>query len=93
MLALLGYRVLAVDMYGNGLEAETSKEAAKYAQELSENPEIRKSRFMAALEFLKSQKNVDPEHIAAIVYSLGGNVWLNMAIESVDIDGVVSIYG
>lgn len=93
MLAELGYTALAVDMYGNGKQANNFDEAAQLAQEISNNPDIRRERFMAAVDFLKNHETVDPERIAAIGYSFGGNIVLNMALEGADLDGVVSFYG
>jgi dienelactone hydrolase len=93
MLAGLGYTALAVDMYGDGRQAGNFDEASKLAQEISNNPDIRRARFMAALDFLKQHETVDPESIAAIGYSFGGNTVLKMALEGADLDGVVSFYG
>lgn len=93
MLAGLGYTALAVDMYGDGKQAGDFDEAAKLAQEISNNPDIRRARFIAALEFLKQHETVDPERIAAIGYSFGGNTVLKMALEGADLKGVVSFYG
>ena len=93
MLAKLGYTAIAVDMYGNAKQANNFDEAAQLAQEISNNPDIRRERFMAAVDFLKQHETVDPERIAAIGYSFGGNIVLNMALEGTDLDGVVSFYG
>ncbi len=93
MLADLGYVALAIDMFGEGKNADSSTEASEFTKEVSENMDIKKARFMAALDFLKQQDNVDPDRIAAIGYSFGGHVVLEMARQGVDIDGVVSIYG
>jgi len=93
MLAGLGYVALAVDMFGSGRNADSSTEAAEFAKEVSDNMEIKKARFMAALDYLKGLDTVDPERIAAIGYSFGGHVVLEMARQGVDIDGVVSVYG
>jgi dienelactone hydrolase len=93
MLAELGYTAMVVDMYGNGKQANTSEEAAKLAGEVSGNAELRRSRFMAAMNFLRTQDSVDPERIAAIGYSFGGHVVLQSALEGADLDGVVSFYG
>jgi dienelactone hydrolase len=57
------------------------------------NFEPAKARFMAALDYLKRQKSVDPERIAAIGYCFGGGVVLNMARQGVDLRGVASFHG
>jgi len=93
MLAALGYTALVADMYGGGKQANNSQEAAELAKEVSGNAELRRSRFMAAMNFLQQQENVDPERIAAIGYSFGGYVALQEALDGADLDGVVSFYG
>jgi dienelactone hydrolase len=93
MLAGLGYTALVADMYGEGKQADNFDEAAQFASAVSTDPELRKKRFMAALEHLKKHESVDPEKIAAIGYSFGGNIVLQSALDGVDIDGVVSFYG
>lgn len=92
-LAGLGYTALAVDMYGDGKQAQNNEEAAKLAREVSENNELKKARFRAALDYLKQQDTVDPEHIAVIGYSFGGYIALEMARMGEDIDAVVTFYG
>lgn len=93
MLAGLGYTALVADMYGGGRQANNSQEAAGLAREVSGNAELRHSRFMAAMNFLQQQENVDSERIAAIGYSFGGYVALQEALDGADLDGVVSFYG
>jgi len=93
MLANLGYTALAVDMYGRGRTAAHPDDAGKFAGELRKNLPLAKSRFLAALELLKSQPTVDAEKIAAIGYCFGGGVVLEMARAGVDLDGVVSFHG
>jgi dienelactone hydrolase len=55
--------------------------------------DVAKTRFMAAMDFLKRQETVDPTAIAAIGYCFGGGVVLNMAREGVDLKGVASFHG
>ncbi len=93
MLAGLGYTALAIDMYGEGGNAANAAEAAELAKIITGNSDALKERFTAALDFLKNQEFVDPEQIAAIGYSFGGHVVLEMARQGADIDGVVSVYG
>ncbi len=93
MLARLGYIALAVDMYGDGKQADHPDDAKKFASEVSNDIGIAKTRFLAALRLLKNQSLTDPEKIAAIGYCLGGGVVLNMARSGVDIQGVVSFHG
>ncbi|MEJ2066361.1 MAG: dienelactone hydrolase family protein [Deltaproteobacteria bacterium] len=92
MLAELGYAALAVDMYG-GKVATTPADAQKFAGEIRDNFDLAKARFMAGMDFLKGQSIVDPTRIAAIGYCFGGGIVLNMALEGVDLKGVVSFHG
>jgi len=93
MLAELGYTALAVDMYGDGKQANHPDEAGKFAMEVFQNIEMAKERFNAGLILLKEQPSTDPEHIAAIGYCFGGGVVLHMVRFGADLDGVVSFHG
>lgn len=93
MLAALGYTALAVDMYGEGKSTEHPKEAKAFMKAFFENAAEGKARFLAAIELLKQQKQVDSNKIAAIGYCFGGGVVLNMAREGVDLVGVASFHG
>ena len=93
MLGAMGYTALAVDMYGGGKQAMHPDDAGQFSSELMKNFDTAKSRFMAALDFLKQQKTVDPERIAAIGYCFGGGIVLNMARQGVDLKGVASFHG
>ena len=93
MLAGLGYTALAVDMYGDGKQAAHPDDAGKLAGEVSRNMPVAKTRFLAALDLLKSDPTVDADKIAAIGYCFGGGVVLNMARMGVDLKGVVRFHG
>jgi dienelactone hydrolase len=93
MLAELGYTALALDMYGGGHESHHPDDAKIFSSELNKNFELSKARFLAALEFLKKQPQVDPDRIAAIGYCFGGGVVLNMALQGADLKGVASFHG
>ena len=93
MLAKMGYTALALDMYGRGMQARHPDDAGKFADAVMKNASVEEGRFMAALEFLKKQKTVDPERIAAIGYCFGGGVVLHMARQGVDLKGVASFHG
>lgn len=93
MLAELGYTALAVDMYGDGKIAAHPDDAGKFANAVGGNPELAKSRFLAARDVLAKHKTVNPENIAAIGYCFGGGVVLNMARMGVDLKGVASFHG
>jgi dienelactone hydrolase len=93
MLAELGYAALAVDMYGDGKTAAHPEDAGKFAGEVMKNAEVMKGRFLAALDYLKRQPQVDPAREAAIGYCMGGGVVLNMARAGLDLRGVASFHG
>jgi dienelactone hydrolase len=93
ILAQLGYTALALDMYGEGKQAHHPDEAGKFAGELAKNLPLAKTRFEAAMEYLRQQKNVDAKNIAALGYCFGGSVVLQMARLGEDLKGVVSFHG
>ena len=93
MIAELGYTALAVDMYGDGKQANHPDDAGKFAMEVFKNMDVAKAKFEAALELLKAQPTTDPERIAAIGYCFGGGVVLNMARSGLELDAVVSFHG
>ena len=92
-LAALGYTALAVDMYGDGKQADHPDKAGELATGVLSNMDEAEKRFQAALDFLEEQPTVNPEHVAAIGYCFGGAVVLNMALRGVDLDGVASFHG
>lgn len=93
MLAALGYVALAVDMYGEGKQADNPKEASAMATPFYKNPEMGINRLKAAIEKLKTIANVDANRIAAIGYCFGGAQVLNAARKGVDMKAVVSFHG
>ena len=93
MLAKLGYRALALDMYGDGKTAAHPKDAGKFSGEVKKNMAVAEKRFMAAYNYLQKQEGVDKDKISAIGYCFGGGIVLEMARRGVDLDGVVSFHG
>lgn len=92
MLAELGFVALAVDMYGDGKQAEHPDDAGKFAGMVMSNLDEAKARFDAALETLKANPNVDQNKIAAIGYCFGGSVVLSMANAGYDLDAVAAFH-
>jgi len=92
-LAKLGYTALAVDMYGEGKEATNPDEAGKLSGEVRKNPSMMEARFDAARGVLSKHPSVDSKRIAAIGYSLGGYIVLEMARQGSDLAGVVVFWG
>jgi len=93
MLAELGYTALAVDMYGDGKQAEHPDEAGKFASQVRQNMSVATERFKAAMKVLQEHQTVDPDQIAAIGYCFGGGIVLQMARQGLDLDAVVSFHG
>ncbi len=93
MLAELGYVALAVDMYGDGKQAQHPDDAGKFAGEVAKNKPLGKARFEAAMKLLRKQRNVDGNRLAAIGYCFGGSVVLEMARTGEDLKGVASFHG
>ena len=93
MLAELGYTALAVDMYGDGKQADHPEHAGKFAGEVMKNMEVAKARFQAGMRLLREHKTVNPQKIAAIGYCFGGAIVLEMARLGTDLNGVVSFHG
>jgi dienelactone hydrolase len=92
MLAELGYTALAVDMYGNGTQAEHPEDAGKFSGMVMQNMDAATARFDAAMELLKSHSTVNPDQIAAIGYCFGGSVVLTMANAGKDLDAVAAFH-
>lgn len=92
-LAELGYTALAVDMYGNGQQADHPKDAKRLSSAVMSNLPEAKARFEAALQILKDDKSVDSSQVAAIGYCFGGGVVLQMARMGLDLKGVASFHG
>ncbi len=92
-LAQLGYIAMAIDMFGNGKQADNPDSAMKLAGPFYNNPQMAKARFDAALAKLKTYSQVDASKIAAIGYCFGGTQVLNMANMGEELSGVVSFHG
>ena len=84
---------MAVDMYGNGQQADNPELAGKLAGPFYENPAMAKAHFEAALNTLKTYKEVDTANIAAIGYCFGGGILLNIARMGEPLKGIVSFHG
>ena len=93
MLAELGYTALAVDMYGDGKQAEHPKDAGAFAGEVRKNMDVAEARFNAGVSLLKNHETVNADQISAIGYCFGGGIVLEMARRGVDLDLVASFHG
>jgi len=93
MLATLGYTALALDMYGDGKQANHPDDAGKFASAVRNDMPVAEKRFRAALALLRIHPTVNAEKVAAIGYCFGGGIVLEMARRGVDLSGVVSFHG
>lgn len=93
MLAKLGYTAFALDMYGDGKQANHPDDAGKFAMAVLSNIEAAQTKFMAAYNLLKEQETTDQNNIAAIGYCFGGGVVLQMARIGTDLKAAVSFHG
>ena len=92
MLAELGYTAIAIDMYGDGKQAEHPEDAGKFAGSVVRNLDMASARFHKAMEVLKSHPATDSTKIAAIGYCFGGGVALTMANLGADLDAVAAFH-
>lgn len=92
-LAALGYTALAVDMYGDGTQANHPDEAGKFSSAVRANMPEAEARFRAALNALHAHQSVSAGNTAAIGYCFGGAVVLEMARRGVELDAVASFHG
>ncbi|SFL86534.1 dienelactone hydrolase family protein [Marinobacter zhejiangensis] len=92
-LATEGFTAFALDMYGSGKVADHPDNARQFMQAATENSDVIRERFEAAMRLLQDQPTVDASKIAAQGYCFGGAVVLNMARMGMDLAGVVSIHG
>ncbi len=92
-LAAMGYTALAVDMYGDGTQAQHPEEAGKFSSAVRANMPVAEARFRAALAALHTHPSVNPQKSAAIGYCFGGAVVLEMARRGVELEAVAAFHG
>ncbi|MGB6038111.1 MAG: dienelactone hydrolase family protein [Cryomorphaceae bacterium] len=92
MLAELGFVALAVDMYGDGKQAEHPDNAMKFSGMVMQNMDMAEARFTEAMKVLKNHPQTADENISAIGYCFGGSLILAMANKGVDLDGVAAFH-
>ena len=92
-LAELGYLAFAVDMYGNGKNADNPTLAGELAAPFYKDASMAKSRFDAGLAKALSFPEADSSRVVAIGYCFGGTQVLNFALLGEKLNGVVSFHG
>lgn len=93
MLAELGYIAIAADMYGDGKIGANPAEAQALATPFYKDPQLGKSRVVAAVKKIATYSQADVNKTAAIGYCFGGSMVLNAAKLGMDFKGVVSFHG
>ncbi len=92
-LAGLGYIAMAVDLYGNGMQADNPELAGKLAGPFYQNLAMAKAHFDAAVTKFKEYKEVDTANMAGIGYCFGGGMLLNFVRMGEGLKGIVSFHG
>jgi len=92
-LSEMGYFAFAVDMYGNGKQANNPEAAMGSAMPFYTDPMMANQRIQAALDKIKTFPQADAENIVAIGYCFGGSMVLNAARAGMPFKGVVSFHG
>jgi dienelactone hydrolase len=91
-LAGMGYVAFALDMYGKGVLAETSEEAAALAGQFYGDRALMRERAKAGLDILIDQEVTDTDRLAVIGFCFGGTTSLELAMTGADLDGVVAFH-
>ena len=92
-LAELGYNAIALDMYGEGKQADHPRDAMACSKKAFSNTQLLKKKFKKAIEILKKEPSVDGTRIGAIGYCFGGAVVLYNATQGANLNAVVSFHG
>lgn len=93
VLAMLGYKVLVVDYYGQGKRGTDMESSAALMQELTADRAAMRDRLLDALAELKKLRGVDTSRLGAIGFCLGGKCVLDLARAGADIKGGVVFHG
>lgn len=92
-LAKLGYVALAADIYGKETRPKDQSEAPKFAGKYRGDRPLLRKRIQSALDFVRTQKNVSKNKVAAIGYCFGGAAVLELARSGADVKAVVTFHG
>lgn len=92
MLAKLGYKAFALDIYGKGIRPQPPA-AGKFAGKYKGDRELYRQRLDSGLTQLKSLSKLADKDIAAIGYCFGGTGVLEIARSGTPLAGVVSFHG
>ncbi len=91
-LARRGYVALVADVYGRGRSTMDKDRASEWSAPYRRDRKLARSRAAAALKQLRRYKQVDDDKIAAIGFSFGGMVALELARSGADIGSVIAFH-
>jgi dienelactone hydrolase len=91
-LAGLGYAAFAMDYHGGGKALADLQEMRARLTSWLADPTGSRARALAALEVLKSQKEVDALRLAAIGYCFGGTTALEIGRSGADVKAIVGFH-
>ncbi|MFT6177905.1 MAG: dienelactone hydrolase [Akkermansiaceae bacterium] len=92
MLASLGYKAFALDIYGKGIRPKPP-ESGTFASKYKGNRALYRQRLAVGLAQLKELAKAKESDIAAIGYCFGGTGALELARSGTPLAGVVSFHG
>jgi dienelactone hydrolase len=92
-LAKQGYVAFAVDIYGKGVRAKNTDEAAKLATKFKDDRNLLRARVKAAFDKLAAMPEVDAKRIVVMGYCFGGTTALELARSGAPVAGTVSFHG
>jgi dienelactone hydrolase len=92
-LAKLGYVVFSLDLYGKGVTPRDAADAAAKLGLTGKDRTLVRERTAAARAALEKVPHVDPKHVAAVGYGIGGTAVLELARSRAVLDGVVCVHG
>jgi dienelactone hydrolase len=91
-LAGLGYAAFAMDYHGDGKPLANPADTMTRLAPWRNDPTGIRVRALAALDVLKSQREVDAARLAAIGYCFGGTTALEIARSGADVKAVVGFH-
>lgn len=91
MLSKECYNAFAIDVYGQGVRAADTEEAAKLATQYKSAPTLARRRVGAALDYVYGRS--ENAAVAIIGYCFGGTMALELARSGAPIDAAVSFHG
>src|SRR5262245_17891094 len=91
-LAQLGYAAFAMDYFGGGEPLPSLADARLRITAWIADPSGSRARALAALDVLKTQKEVDTTKLAAIGYCFGGTTALEIGRSGVDVKAIVGFH-